>query len=235
MRSALIVALALVCFMSAIPASSALTWTNEIVLEEEGMSWDYTESYTGQVSTAYRTFIDSEIGNDDGHVSAWELMKVDRFIRDKLRTSLEEELDVKFDIRSKDVHVTDVDAEITLDVLGSTSKTDDITNMYFVTYDFDRNFFDMGNSISFKGEPETEITITMPEDAELISYDGIRIKTIDTKENITEIRGFFEEEGSITIDFAREEVKTEAKDEVGDDVKNGTEAGDVTEVEGTAE
>ncbi|AKB86171.1 hypothetical protein [Methanococcoides methylutens] len=229
MRSALILALAVVCFISTMSASSALTWTNDIVLEEDGMSWDYTESYKGQVATAYRSFIDSEVGNNDDHVSAWELMKVDYFIRNRLRTSLEEELDVKFDSSSKNVHVTDVDAEIALGVLGSTSKADDIANMYFVTYDFEKNFFDMGSSMSFEGEPDTEVTITMPEGAELISYDGIRIKTIDTKENRTEIKGFFEDEGKITIDFARDEPKPEAEDDV------ESEAGPETEVDEAAD
>ncbi|MEL4306309.1 hypothetical protein [Methanococcoides sp. LMO-2] len=229
MRSALIMALTIVCFMSIIPASSALTWTNDIVLEEDGMSWDYTENYEGQVATAYRAFIDSEVGNNDDHVSAWELMKVDHFIRNRLRTTLEEELDVKFDSSSKNVHVTDVDAEIALDVLGSTSKTDEITNMYFVTYDFEKNFFDMGSSLSFEGEPKTEVTIIMPEGAELLSYDGIKIKTIDTKENRTEVKGFFEDEGKITIDFAREEAKPEAEDDVEAEAESETEVDEAAE------
>lgn len=213
MRSALILALAIVCIMSVAPTSSALTWTNNIVLEEDGMSWDYTEDYTNQVATAYRGFIDSEVGNNDDHVSAWELMKVDYLTRNRLKTSLMEELDVAFDSSSEDVHVTDVDAEISLDVLGSTSKTDDITNMYFVTYSFDRNFFDMGGSMTFEGEPETEVAITLPADAKLLSYDGIKIKTIDTKDNRTAINGFFEEEGKITIDFTRDEAQTEVETE----------------------
>ncbi|WP_440953176.1 hypothetical protein [Methanococcoides sp. FTZ1] len=226
MRPALILTLAVVCFMSVTPASSALTWTNNIVLEEDGMSWDYTESYKGQVATAYRKFIDSEVGNGDDHISAWELMKVDHFIRNRLRTILEEELDVKFDSSSKKVHVTDVDAEIALDVLGSTSKTDEITNRYFVTYGFDRNFFDMGSSMSFEGEPETEVTITMPEGAELVSYDGIKIRTIDTKENRTQIKGFFEEEGKITIDFTGDESRTETEGDIESEDETGTESED---------
>lgn len=210
MRSALILALAVVCIMSIAPTSSAFTWTNNIVLEEDGMSWDYTEGYNGEVATSYRGFIDSEVGNDDDHVSAWELMKVDYFTRNRLKTALMEELDVAFDSSSEDIHVTDVDAEISLDVLGSTSKTANITNMYFVTYSFDRNFFDMGNSMTFEGQAETEVTITLPEGAKLLSYDGIKIKTIDTKDNRTAINGFFEEEGKITIDFTRDETEVEA-------------------------
>lgn len=209
MRSALILALAIVCIMAVVPTSSAYSWTNEIILEEDGMSWDYTEGYTGQVATAYRNFIDSEVGNNDDHVSAWELMKVDHITRNRFKKSLMEELDVTFDSSSEDVHVTDVDAEIALEVLGSTSKTDGITNMYFVTYSFDRNFFDMGGSVTFDGEPETEVAITLPADAKMLSYDGIKIKTIDTKDNRTVIDGFFEEEGKVTIDFTRDEVEAE--------------------------
>ncbi|NYT18786.1 MAG: hypothetical protein GKC08_00595 [Methanosarcinales archaeon] len=201
MRTALILALAVVCFMSVLPTSSAFTWTNTIVLEEDGMTWNYTEGYTGQVATAYRAFIDSEVGNNDDHVSAWELMKVDHLTRNRLKASLMEEMDVAFDSSSEDVHVTDVDAEISLDVLGSTSKIDEINNMYFVTYIFDRNFFDMGNSISFEGQPETEVTITLPAGAKLFSTKGIDNNTVDINNNRTTISGYFEEEGKITIDF----------------------------------
>ncbi|SES96184.1 hypothetical protein SAMN04488587_1736 [Methanococcoides vulcani] len=213
MRSALILTLAIVFIMSVATISSAFTWTNNIVLEEDGMTWDYTEGYNGEVAISYRGFIDSEVGNDDDHVSAWELMKVDYFTRNRLKTTLMEELDVAFDSSSEDVHVTDVDAEISLDVLGSTSKTANITNMYFVTYSFDRNFFDMGNSMTFEGQADTEVNITMPSGAKLLSYDGIKIKTIDTKDNRTAINGFFEEEGKITIDFTRDEAQTEVETE----------------------
>ncbi|WP_445475059.1 hypothetical protein ACT9XH_12020 [Methanococcoides methylutens] len=204
MRSALILALAFVSIMSVAPISSAFTWTNNIVLEEDGMSWDYTEGYTGQTATAYRGFIDSEVGNNDEHVSAWELMKVDRVTRNRLKTSLMKEMDVAFDSSSEDVHVTDVDAKIALDVLGSTSKTDDITNMYFVSYSFDRDFFDMGNSISFEGQPGTEVTIALPEGAKLFSTEGIDNKTVDINDNRTTLIGSFAEEGKITIDFYKD-------------------------------
>ncbi|WP_135610005.1 hypothetical protein [Methanococcoides sp. AM1] len=199
--------------MSVVPTSSAFTWTNTIVLEENGMSWNYTEGYTGKVATAYRAFIDSEVGNKDNHISAWELMKVDRLTRNRLKTSLTEELDVTFDSNSDDVHTTDVDADISLDVLGSTSKTEDINNMYFVTYSFDRNFFDMGDSMTFDGEPKTEVTITMPAGAKMLSYDGVKIKTIDTKNNRTVVNGFFEEEGKITIDYTRKEAEIDVETE----------------------
>lgn len=209
MRSALIPALAIVCIMSVAPVSSAFTWTNNIVLKEEGMSWNYTEGYTGQVAKAYRAFIDSEVGNNDDHVSAWELMKVDYLTRNRLKTSLMEELDVTFESSSEDVHVTDVDAEISLDVLGSTSKSDGITNMYFVTYSFDRNFFDMGDSMSFEGEPDTEVTIALPAGAKLLSTEGIDNKDVDMKDNMTVVSGFFSEDGNITINFTRDKLEVD--------------------------
>ncbi|NPE27436.1 hypothetical protein HNV12_05530 [Methanococcoides sp. SA1] len=185
--------------------SSAFEWRNTIVLEEDGMSWSYEEEYSGEDVGVYRSYADKNIGNNDAHISAWELMKLDHRVRNRLYDSLEKELDVMFNGSAKNVHVFEVDAEISRNVLGSTDKTDAINNRYFVTYTFEKDIFEMGQNISFDGEANTDFTITMPEDVEIIDTEGINSRFIETVDNCTMISGRFGVEGLVTVEFSKRE------------------------------
>ncbi|MCM1986736.1 hypothetical protein [Methanococcoides seepicolus] len=185
--------------------SSAFEWKNTIILEEDGMSWSYEESYSGEDVGAFRSYADKNVGNGDGYISAWELMKLDHRIRSRLYGSLGKELDVMFDNSAKNVNVFEVDAEISRSVLGSTDKTDIINNRYFVTYTFEKDIFELGDSVSFDGEANTGLTITMPEGMEVIATEGIDSRFVETIDNRTVISGHFGIEGLATVEFSRKD------------------------------
>jgi hypothetical protein len=185
--------------------SSAFEWKNTIVLEEDGMSWSYEEKYSGEDVGAFRSYADNNIGNGDGYISAWELMKLDHRIRNRLYGSLEKELDVMFDNSAKNVNVFEVDAEISRSVLGSTDKTDIINNLYFVTYTFEKDIFELGDRVSFDGEANTDLTITLPEGMEVIATEGIDSLSVETVEDHTVISGRFGIEGLATVEFSRKD------------------------------
>lgn len=183
--------------------SYAFEWKNTIVLEGDGMSWSYEEGYSGEDVGVYRSYADKNIGNGDGYISAWELMELDHRVRNRLYGSLEKELDVMFDNSAQKVQVFEVDAEISRSVLGSTDKTDVINNRYFVTYTFEKDVFEMGDSVSFDGEANTDVTITMPEGMEVIATEGIDSRFVETVKNRTMISGRFGIEGLITVEFSK--------------------------------
>lgn len=181
--------------------TSAFEWTNIITLEEDGMSWTYEEKYAGEDAELFRSFVDEKIGNDDGYVTAWELMKVDHRTRTRLQNSLDKQIDVVFDNTAKNVSVSSVDATISREGLGDIGKSEDITNMYFVNYKFEQDFFETGTSVSFDGEANTDIIITMPEGIEVIATEGIESRFIETIENRTIISGHIGTVEYITVDF----------------------------------
>jgi hypothetical protein len=59
------------------------------------MTWSYTKTFTGTDSLMYRIRLDEEIGNNDSFINAWEILKMDKTMRERLQSSLGNELDVR--------------------------------------------------------------------------------------------------------------------------------------------
>ncbi len=185
----------------AVPGCADVTWENNITVRDNGMTWMYEEEYKDTVSLLYRNYIDSRIGNNDSHVSAWEVLKIDCATRKKLHDSIIKDMDVEMDNLSKGIHVIGVDAEISHDALGLTTKTDPISNTYLIEYAFDTTPFVEGANISFRGEPWSNVTIAIPDDVQIRTSQGFDNHTRVSGNNLTAIIGVFGSEGSITITF----------------------------------
>ncbi len=182
-----------------IPADAA--WTNEIVLNENGMVWEYTDIYDHNTSILFRTTIDAFFGNNDSYVSAWELMKVDASTRDHFRTSLSKQMDVSKNGSSTDIHPMEFNAYIDRELLGRVDKTEPLKNTYAVTYVFDRPLLRSSGDFSFTGEPHTELTISFPEDTRISSTDGIDNATMLADRNVTSVKGWFDWTGIANVEI----------------------------------
>lgn len=183
-------------------ASAGYVWENNITVEEYGMVWDYNEEYNGSNAIFFKIHIDAELGNNDGFVSAWELLKTDSKMRESMYTSIIENMDVKINNSVGAIHVVGVDSSICCETLGKTHESAHITNCYHVMYSFDDFLLNLGNNIWFLGEPETNVTIVMPVGVDIVSTDGIDNVTITLQNNSAVISGTFDFAGEITIGYA---------------------------------
>lgn len=183
-------------------AGAGYVWENNITVLEYGMMWDYTEVYDGSNAIIFKTHIDAELGNNDGFVSAWELLKTDCKMRESMHTSIMKDMDVKINNSAGAIHVVDVDSSICCETLGKTHESVSITNCYHVIYSFDDSLLDLGNNIWFLGEPETNVTIVMPVGVDIVSTDGIENATITVQNNSAVVSGTFGFVGEITIGYA---------------------------------
>ncbi|MEA1985054.1 MAG: hypothetical protein U9N13_05320 [Euryarchaeota archaeon] len=197
----IVLAIMATLLLFAVPACAGITWENNITVRDNGMTWTYEEEYRDTVSLLYRNYIDSGIGNNDSYVSAWEVLMVDCATRKKLHDSIIKEMDVEMDNSSKGIHVTGVDAEISHDVLGRTTKTDPIGNTYLIEYAFDTSPFVEGANISFRGEPWSNVTIAIPDDVQIRTSQGVENRTRVSGNNLTAIKGVFGSAGSIIVTF----------------------------------
>jgi hypothetical protein len=183
-------------------AGAGYVWENNITVGEHGMMWDYTEVYDGSNAIFFKTHIDAELGNNDGFVSAWELLKTDVKMRESMHTSIMKDMDVKINNSAEAIHVVDVDSSICCETLGKTHESAHIVNCYDVLYSFDDSLLNLGNNIWFLGEPETNVTIVMPLGFDIVSTDGIENATITVQNNSAVISGTFDFVGEITIGYA---------------------------------
>jgi hypothetical protein len=188
--------------ISPMVASAGYVWENNITVKAQGMVWDYNEEYTGENSILFKHYIDIELGNTDGFVSAWELLKTDAKMRESLHSSIMKYMDVKINNSAEAIHVVDVDSSICCETLGKTGESAHITNCYHVIYSFDDSLLNLGNNIWFLGEPETNVTIVMPVGVDIASTEGIENATITVQNNSAVISGTFGFAGEITIGYA---------------------------------
>jgi len=188
-------------FLLAVPACADVNWENNITVRDNGMTWTYEEEYRDTASLLYRNYIDSGIGNNDTYVSAWEVLKIDYATRQKLHKAIIKEMDVEIDRSSKGIRITDVDADISNDVLGRTTKSDPIGNTYRIEYSFDTSPFVEGANISFRGEPWSNVTIAIPDDVQIRTSHGLENQSRVSGNDLTAIKGIFGSEGSITVTF----------------------------------
>jgi len=159
-------------------------WANNITVNEYNLTWSYTETFSGMDSIAYRINLDSKIGNNDSFINAWEVLKADKDSRKKFRNSIENEPDVR--INNETIELIDVDSSLSQDIIGKTHIADKIENRYKVTYRLKESIYN-DSSIWFLGQPESPISINLPEGIDIIGISGMDNET----ENINSITGNF--------------------------------------------
>jgi len=182
-------------------AASQTQWTNNIIINEYNITWSYTESFSGFASTGYRISIDSGLGNNDSFVNAWELLKADKEVRKMLKSSLENEFDIRINNETSGIELNDIDSTLSPAIIGKTNNTDTIINRFNVTYRLKDSIFN-ASSIWFLGEPNSLVTVVFPAGIDVKEITGMNNSSINTVTQ-TEITGFFKEmsqgRGEITL------------------------------------
>ncbi|SFM48465.1 hypothetical protein [Methanolobus profundi] len=191
--------------MLILPASAAYEWSNEITVGTDDMVWEYTEKYSDDRSVIFKSFIDVEFGDNDNFVSAWELLKADVKTSRSFQESIEKKMDVKIDNSSKNVTLLGVETTMSNELLGPTNERKDIVNNYQVLYEFRTPLTEDGSNMWFQGEPDTDVTISLPSELKFISVDGIDNESIKEDEDGTHISGEFGFTGEVTVYFSVEE------------------------------
>lgn len=178
-------------------------WINNITVGEYNMTWGYTESFSGNDSIMYRAYIDSEFGDNDSFVNAWELLQADKGIRRRLRGSIDNEFDVRINNESGGIQVIDIESTLSPGAIGNIHSIDAIVNTYNVTYKYNDSFFN-ASSIWFLGQSKSPVTIILPPGIDVTNISGISNLTKKTNTH-TELSGFFTEisgdRGEIAINF----------------------------------
>ena len=168
----------------------------------DSMTWEYAEQYSGESSVIMRSVIDSEMGNNDGFIAAWELLKMDIFSRRNLHTSVSRKMDVKINDSSARISLSGVECAISTELIGPVSKQDEVSNIYRVCYAFRDSLAEQGSRIWFQGEPGTYVFISMPEGTEIISVEGVDNATISMRGLVPYVEGYFDFTGESVIVFS---------------------------------
>jgi hypothetical protein len=164
-------------------------WINNITINEYNITWSYTEKFSGSDSIDYKIRIDSALGNNDSFVSAWELLKADKEVRKTLKSSIENELDIKINNEISQIELIDVDSTLSQAMIGIINNSDTIINRYNVTYRLNKSIFN-ASSIWFLGEPDSPVTLVLPAGIDVKEVTGMNNSLINTGTQ-TEITGFF--------------------------------------------
>ncbi len=191
-------------------SSAERNWVNNLTVGEYNMTWEYTETFTGMDSVIYRAKIDSEFGNNDSFITASELLKLDKEMRKRLRSSIDNEFDVRIktpylNTGNNGIEVVDVDSSLSPAIIGNTSISDTAVNRYNVVYRWKNSIFN-ASSIWFLGQAKSPVTVILPA--------GIDVTDVSGMDNVTknigahaEISGFFaqisKDRGEITINFTK--------------------------------
>jgi len=199
-----IIALVIIALTANI-AGAGFQWVNNITVGEYGMSWSYNETFTGTDSMLYRIGIDENLGNNDSFINAWELLLADKNVRSNLKSAIDNEPDVRIDNSSEGIDVIGVDSVLSPGTIGKTTLVVTIVNRYNVTYSF-KNSIINSTSIWFMGEPESPVTIVMPQGIDVVNVTGMNNVTKKITDH-TELTGKFSEKqkgrGEITINFTQ--------------------------------
>lgn len=180
------------------PCSAAFSPGNNITLERNGMVWEYKEGASDKESFIFREFVDAKTGNNDNFVNAWEILKAEMFLREKMRESIVNEPDVKLNKSAEGVKVENIDFGIPEEALGKTEKNVSIVNSAKVNYSFEKEL-DSGTEIWFMGTPESDVSITLPLGFDSSRTEGLNNKKIKFENNVTVLKGNFSPEKNITI------------------------------------
>ncbi len=176
-------------------------WINTISVNDTGMAWNYDETFTGMDAIMYRINLDRGLGDNDSFISAWELLKADKETRKTLRSSIDDEQDVKINNETSGVEVIEVYSTLSPDTIGKTHSTETIANKYSVSYRFKESILN-AESIWFLGQAKSPVTFIMPAGVDVVNASGMN----DFKKNTTdheEISGYFKDinkdRGEITL------------------------------------
>ena len=164
--------------LTAVEGSAERNWVNNITVDENNMTWGYTETFTGADSLRYRVGIDTESGNNDSFITAWELLKLDKEMRKRLRSSIDSEFDVRINNETAGIEVVDVDSVLSPGIIGKTHIGDTIVNRYKVTYRWKGSILN-ARSIWFLGQAKSPVTVIIPA--------GVDVTNISGMDNVTKI------------------------------------------------
>lgn len=193
---------AITIIFTSIPANADFNWENNITINTSDMVWEYTEQYTEENFTTYKFYIDSYAGNNDGYVSAWELLNMDSITRKAFYDSVISNMDVRINGSSGGVHLQEIDSSLSDGLLGRIDKRGEATNHYKITYFFDGSLTELGANIWFLAEPESNMTIMFPVGIDITSIGGIDNTTISVYNATTTLIGIVGFEGEIIIGYA---------------------------------
>lgn len=204
LSASLLLATFLIPALLADPCSAAFIPGNNITVERDGMTWNYDEKITDTEAIFFRNLIDRDTGNNDGFVNAWEILKMEVILGDKMEKSIEEKSDVKLNATSDPVELKDVEFWISKDALGITEKSSAITNGASVTYSF-KEEVSPGTDIWLMGTPNSSVTITLPLGLDAELTEGLDNKSFVFENNRTLLRGNFCPEKNITLSLSENE------------------------------
>lgn len=180
------------------PCSAAFSPSNNVTLERDGMTWGYKEISTENEAVFFREFIDLQKGNHDDFVNAWEILKSEMFLRDKMEESIKNKPDVKLNGTPEDVKVEEIDYLIPKEALGKTEKNSSIINSALVKYSFKKEL-SPGTTVWIMGTPKSDVSITLPEGFDAEKTEGLDNKTTEFESNLTVLKGNFSSEKNITL------------------------------------
>ncbi|WP_230627420.1 hypothetical protein [Methanosarcina barkeri] len=187
------------------PCTAAFVPSNNITVERNGMTWGYQEQITGNESVVFRSFIDLEAGDSDKFVNAWEILKAENILRNKMEESVKAKPDVKLNGTSEFVNVTDIDYLVSEDALGKTEKESLITSSATVSYTFEKQI-DQDTNIWFMGTPNSNVTINLPAGFDVERTEGLSNESKESENNYTVLKGSFSPEKNITIWISENET-----------------------------
>ncbi len=194
------------------PCAAAFIPGNNITLEKNGMTWDYDEKTTDNEALFFRSVIDGETGDNNGFVNAWEILKMEVLLSDRMKKAIEEEPDVKLNATSDTVELKDVEFWVSEEALGRTNKNSSITNSASVTYSF-KEEVGPGTAMWLMGTPDSSVTINLPEGLDAERTEGLNNKSFGFENNRTVLKGNFSPEKNITLWLSKNEsFKAEMQD-----------------------
>ncbi len=203
-RTGIFAALFLMLLTAGAGAAESM-WVNNITVGEHGLTWNYTESYSGNDAIIFRVYIDGEFGNNDSFVNAWELLNADKEIRKEFQSSIDKEFDVRINNESTGIQVIDIESTLSPGAIGRINSSDAIVNKYNVSYRWKDSIFN-ASRIWFLGQSNSPVTIILPQGIDVVNTSGVNnlTKKINTH---TELAGFFSkvsgDRGEITINFIK--------------------------------
>ena len=180
------------------PCTAVFISGNNITLERDGMTWKYEEQITGNEAVTFRDFIDLQAGNDDNFVNAWEILKAETVLRDRMKETIETKPDVRLNDTLEAVKVRDVDFWLSKEALGKTEKSSAITNHATVTYSFGKEA-GKETGILLVGTPNSNITIRLPQGFDAERIEGLNGKNPGFESNLAVLKGSFDSSGNITL------------------------------------
>lgn len=194
------------------PCAAAFIPGNNITLERNGMTWDYDEKTTDNDAVFLRSVIDGETGDNNGFVNAWEILKMEILLSDRMKKAIEEEPDVKLNAASDTVELKDVEFWVSKEALGRTNKSLSITNLASVSYSF-KEEVGPGTAIWLMGTPDSSVTINLPPGLDAERTEGLDNKSLGFENNCTVLKGNFSPEKNITLWLSKNEsFKAEVQD-----------------------